>query len=152
MIFEWIKLWIKEKHPLHHVMRKSVLCHVRTPKAQICQCTCVVWSARFNYLSFCVHKSKPLNSFWGCADLIARLRRQGFLWCGSRGTVREDTALLVARKRILFHALIANTTTNLTHIILASYFWDIGKQCRPRSERGVWSGSSLFANRNIYSK
>ena len=31
----------------------------------------------------------------------------------------------------------------------------IGKQCRPRSdasESGVWSGSSLFANRNIYSK
>ena len=43
----------------------------------------------------------------------------------------------------------------LTHISLASHFWDIGKQCRPRSdatERGIWSGSSLFANRNIYSK
>ena len=31
-----------------------------------------------------------------------------------------------------------------THISLASHFWDIGKQCRSRS------GSSLFANRNIY--
>ena len=43
----------------------------------------------------------------------------------------------------------------LTHISLASHFWDIGKQCRPRSdtpECGVWSGSSLLANRNIYSK
>ena len=43
----------------------------------------------------------------------------------------------------------------LTHISLASQFWDICKQCRPRSDaakRGVWSGSSLFANRNIYSK
>ena len=40
----------------------------------------------------------------------------------------------------------------LTHTSLASHFWDIGKQGRPRSERGVWSGSSLFANRNIYSK
>ena len=43
----------------------------------------------------------------------------------------------------------------LTHISISSHFWDIGKQCRPRSdatERGVWSGSSLFANRNIYSK
>ena len=43
----------------------------------------------------------------------------------------------------------------LTHISLASHFWDIGKQCRPRSdttERGIWSGSSLFDNRNIYSK
>ena len=44
----------------------------------------------------------------------------------------------------------------LTHISLAFlFFWDIGKQCRPRSdaaERGIWSGSSLFANRNIYSK
>ena len=43
----------------------------------------------------------------------------------------------------------------LTHISLVSHFWDIGKQCRPRSdaaECGVWSGSSLFANRNIYLK
>ena len=46
-------------------------------------------------------------------------------------------------------------TDILTHISLASHFWDISKQCRPRSdaaERGVWSGSSLFADRNIYSK
>ena len=36
---------------------------------------------------------------------------------------------------------------------LASHFWDIGKQCRPRSDEcSVWSGSSLFANRNIYWK
>ena len=41
------------------------------------------------------------------------------------------------------------------YISLASHFWDIGKQCRPRSdaaERGVWSGYSLFANVNIDSK
>ena len=36
-------------------------------------------------------------------------------------------------------------------------FLDLGKQCRPRSdaaewECGVWSGFTLFANRNIYSK
>ena len=40
-------------------------------------------------------------------------------------------------------------TVCLTHI------WDIGKQCRPRSdaaERGVWSGSTLFAHRNFYQK
>ena len=30
-------------------------------------------------------------------------------------------------------------------------FWGIGKQCRPRSECGVWSLFSLFANRDIYS-
>ena len=44
---------------------------------------------------------------------------------------------------------------SITHISLASHFWDIGKQCRPRSddaECGIWSGSSLFPNRNIYSK
>ena len=43
----------------------------------------------------------------------------------------------------------------LTHISLASLFGDLGKQCRPRSdatERGVWSGSDLFANRNFYQK
>ena len=36
----------------------------------------------------------------------------------------------------------------LTHLSLASYKMDIGKQCRPRSdaaERGVWSGSTLSA-------
>ena len=43
----------------------------------------------------------------------------------------------------------------LTHISLAYHFWDIGKQYRPRSdaaERGVWSGSTLFAHRNFYKK
>ena len=41
---------------------------------------------------------------------------------------------------------------HLTHIRLASLFWDLGKQCSPRSdasERGAWSGSALFANRNF---
>ena len=36
----------------------------------------------------------------------------------------------------------------LTHLSLAPYKKDIGKQCRPWSdaaERGVWSGSTLFA-------
>ena len=36
----------------------------------------------------------------------------------------------------------------LTHLCLASYKWDIDKQCRPRSdatERGVWLGSTVFA-------
>ena len=43
----------------------------------------------------------------------------------------------------------------LTHIRLASHFWDLGKQCRPRSdatECGIWSGSTLFASKNFYSK
>ena len=37
---------------------------------------------------------------------------------------------------------------SLTDLCLASHKRDIGKQCRPRSdaaERGVWSGSTLFA-------
>ena len=38
----------------------------------------------------------------------------------------------------------------LTHISLASFLWDVGKQCRPRPERGVWSGSTLFAYRLFY--
>ena len=35
----------------------------------------------------------------------------------------------------------------LTQMSLTSFLWDIGKQCRPRSDAascGVWSGSSLF--------
>ena len=44
----------------------------------------------------------------------------------------------------------------LTHISLASHFWGIGKRCGPRSDaaerRGVWSGSTLFANGNFYKK
>ena len=42
----------------------------------------------------------------------------------------------------------------LTHISLASYFWHIGKQRRPRSDAfyGIWSGSSLAAYRNFYQK
>ena len=41
----------------------------------------------------------------------------------------------------------------LTHIRLASFLWDIGKQCRPRSdatECGVRSGSPLFSY-SVYS-
>ena len=48
-----------------------------------------------------------------------------------------------------------NPSNQLTQINLASHFLDIGKQCRPRSnavECSIWSGSSLFANKNIYSK
>ena len=36
----------------------------------------------------------------------------------------------------------------LNHLCLSSHKWDIGKQYKPRSdaaERGVWSGSTLFA-------
>ena len=39
----------------------------------------------------------------------------------------------------------------LTHLSLASHKRDIGKPCRPRSnvaERGVWSGTTLFALRS----
>ena len=41
----------------------------------------------------------------------------------------------------------------LTHIRLASFLWDIGKQCRARSDAakcGVWSGSPLFAYKRLY--
>ena len=43
----------------------------------------------------------------------------------------------------------------LTHISLASFLWDIGKQYSPRcdaAERGVPSGAILFAKRNIIEK
>ena len=36
----------------------------------------------------------------------------------------------------------------LTHVGLASFLWDMSKQLKTRSdaaERGVWSGSPLFA-------
>ena len=42
---------------------------------------------------------------------------------------------------------------SLTHISLASFLWDTGKQCTNRSdaaESGVLSGSPLFANRTLY--
>ena len=41
----------------------------------------------------------------------------------------------------------------LTRISQASFSWDIGKKCRPRSdaaERGVWSGTPLFVYRMFY--
>ena len=43
--------------------------------------------------------------------------------------------------------------SDLTHLSLASFLSDIGKQYRPRSdaaERGIWSGSPLFAYRMLY--
>ena len=42
------------------------------------------------------------------------------------------------------------TVAILIRLSLASFLWDIGKQCRTRSdiaECGVWSGSLLFAQR-----
>ena len=44
-------------------------------------------------------------------------------------------------------------TVFLTHISLMFFLWDIGKQCRLRSdtaECSVWSGSPLFAYRMFY--
>ena len=38
-------------------------------------------------------------------------------------------------------------TTTKSYKILASHLGDLGKQCRPKSERGVWSRSTLFAYR-----
>ena len=40
----------------------------------------------------------------------------------------------------------------LTSINLASLFGELGKQCRLKSERGVWSGSALFAYKNFDQK
>ena len=48
-----------------------------------------------------------------------------------------------------------NSGKELTHISIASFLLDIGKQCIPRSdatERGVCSGSPLFAYRMFYLK
>ena len=41
----------------------------------------------------------------------------------------------------------------LSHISKASFVWDIGKLCQTRSDAatcGVWSGSPLFAYRNVF--
>ena len=85
---------------------------------------------------------------------------QGFAQCPSReGDGQINTRINVTRhveNLDLFFPIIHRMCINvLTHISLASHFWDICKQRRPRSdaaERGVWSGSSLFAHRNFYSK
>ena len=53
-----------------------------------------------------------------------------------------------------WHLICHTENLVLTHISLVSFLWDICKQCKPRSEtkeRGVWSGSPLFAYRK-YSK
>ena len=45
--------------------------------------------------------------------------------------------------------------SSLTHISLASLPWDLlANSVDPdqNSERGVWSGSALFANKNFYQK
>ena len=48
--------------------------------------------------------------------------------------------------------LIKDSLVKLTHLSLASFLWDIGKQNSPRcdaAERGVPSGAILFAQRNF---
>ena len=50
---------------------------------------------------------------------------------------------------------VPKTTVTLTHLSLASFLWDIGKQNSPRcdaAERGVPSVSTLFARRNVIEK
>ena len=56
------------------------------------------------------------------------------------------------KKKKHVHVALALRRQLLTHISLASFLWDIGKQCKTRSnaaKRGVWSGSPLFAYRCV---
>ena len=56
-------------------------------------------------------------------------------------------------ERLLMGHKESNQTKVLTHISLASFLWDIGKQCKTRSDVakcGVWSGSPLFAYRSFF--
>ena len=41
---------------------------------------------------------------------------------------------------------------NIQHLLV---WWDLGKQCRPRSgaaEGSIWSDAALFAYKNLYQK
>ena len=80
------------------------------------------------------------------APLVGRL---GWATWASARSVRSWLGPYRAHSCRISHMVI------LTHISLASYFWDIGKQYRPRwdaAELGVSSGSTLFAYRNFYKK
>ena len=72
----------------------------------------------------------------------------------SKGTDQYERRLslaLPAHTCLKDYFFVSRVVSHLTHLSLEFHTRDIGKKCRPRSdaaERGVWSGSTLFALRS----
>ena len=89
------------------IIRKPVLCYMRTTKTQVSQRIHAVWSASLLFAPKIVHFLKilqpnfnTLGSFWSQAGwsesyLMAHRRRQVFSWCGSNETTRNHNFALI---------------------------------------------------------
>ena len=56
------------------------------------------------------------------------------LSCSSFHRLKMTEILLKGRKTLTHPSILRIMGCTLTHISLASHFWDLGKQCRPRSD------------------
>ena len=109
---------------------------------------CLV-SVKHNYLGLF---SWPLEAGWTEVERSCTVLWGGGGWRGT-GCV---SGWCQCHSLVLLEVLLWWTCSqSLIHISMASYFWDIGKQYRPRwdaAERSVLSGSTLFAYRNFFKK
>ena len=58
----------------------------------------------------------------------------------------NNTVMALECLQVKLHRWFIRASGILSHISLAFHFWDLGKQCRPRSdaaERSIWSGSTV---------
>ena len=72
-----------------------------------------------------------------------------------RGILTQKKKRPLQTKAVFYSSILLQEKWLFNPYKASVQFWDIGKQCRSRSdaaERGVWSGSSLFSYNNIYSK
>ena len=70
-------------------------------------------------------------------------------WQGHKTSTQAIKPFLSWPAEVLYY--LAGPLCILTHLSLASFLWDIGKQCKTRSDAtkcGVWSGSQMFAYRH----
>ena len=92
--------------------------------------------------------------FWASQDLGTKESKRGVNYNIRVMSEKKSSMIALIFEHERFPARVFHNWC-LTHISLASHLWEICKQCRPRSdaaERGVWSGSTLFAHRNFYQK
>ena len=76
-------------------------------------------------ICYCNNNNFTLDTIFRC--YVYRSRYCMPIGCCASGYIVRESCICSADKTL--HAF-----NNLTHIRLASHFWDIGKRCRPRSD------------------
>ena len=121
-------------------------------------CSAIQWGPFVYRRNSCVRTVKALARLRECAEphepsLVAYVKSTIILWAGSYGfvvSVRKIFSRTLWFGICVFYVIYFHLINPYKPTVPF-----LGKQCRPRSdaaERGVWSGSPLFAYRIFYSK